>query len=108
MIARLPCLLISVLSGVALSQGPQAAGRKGLEPIQSALTYHTPDYRLHLRAILMRKAPARCDVEAEPAKQQELLVRLAKEMDRLELLLATTSSETGETPGGKEPKRKGA
>jgi hypothetical protein len=47
-------------------------------------------------------------VEAEPEKRAELLLRLAKEMDRLELLLAATGNETSAPPAEKEPKRKGA
>jgi hypothetical protein len=47
-----------------------------LEPMPSALTCHTPDYPLHLRQVLLERAPKACDLQflAMPSFEPERLL----------------------------------
>lgn len=51
-------LLANGLSGIALAQQRDAPPRRqDLEPVESALTYHTPTYHSKLRDILLKPVP---------------------------------------------------
>lgn len=76
MIAPMFCVVTAMLAGAALCQAPPASRDGDLEPIASALTDPSPDYHLKLREILMRKAPAKCDLQfmVLPSFQPETLL----------------------------------
>jgi hypothetical protein len=74
---RILPLIVVALFGLPACQHTLAT-EADLEPIESALTCHTPAYQLHLRETLMRKAPAHCEVQflVLPAFEPEMLVSL--------------------------------
>ena len=73
------CVSVLVLQCVAFGQQTRTIlHREDLEPVPSALTYHTPEYHQSLRQVLFGKAPRRSDVQflILPSFEPETLVSI--------------------------------
>ncbi len=78
--------LASLLCCACVCQAPNESGKdEDLQPIQSALTYHTPGYHLKLREVLMTKAPHGPPVQLLilPSFHPETLVTLYATTERV-------------------------
>lgn len=76
--ALIASVLNVILSGAMTCQAPQENREGDLVPVESSLTYHSPEYHLKLREILMRKAPAKCPLQflVVPSFEPETLLSL--------------------------------
>lgn len=80
------CALHGAVLCQDLSQGPGSA-KPDLEPLESALTYHTPAYHAKLRELLFGRAPGFSDVQflVLPSFDRETLASIAEVEDGFEL-----------------------